>query len=48
MDFLLNSRLDRTESPHKLDNISPEKYGRSAYASLSYTPSKLAGNVLYK
>jgi hypothetical protein len=48
MDYLLNSRLDRSESPLKLDHLSPEKFGKSAYASLSYTPSKLASNVLFK
>ena len=48
MDQLLNSRLSRGESPTKLENLSPEKFGRGAYANLTYTPSKLADNVLFK
>ncbi len=48
MDHLLNSRLSRDQSPTKLENLSPEKFGKGAYASLTYTPSKLADNVLYK
>jgi hypothetical protein len=48
MENLLNSRLSRDESPTKLLNLSPEKFGKGAYASLTYTPSKLADNVLFK
>jgi hypothetical protein len=48
MDQLLNSRLSQDFSPTKLENLSPEKYGKSAYASLTFTPSKLADNVLFK
>lgn len=48
MDQLLNSRLSRDPSPTKLDNLSPEKYGKGAYASLTFTPSKLVDNILYK
>lgn len=48
MERLLDSRLSRDQSPTKLDNLSPEKFGKGAYASLTYTPSKLADNVLYK
>lgn len=48
MDHLLNSRLSREQSPSKLDNLSPEKYGKGAYANLTYTPSKLADNILFK
>ena len=48
MDRLLNSRLDRQESPTKLENLSPEKYGKGAYAALTYTPSKLVDNILYR
>lgn len=29
-------------------NLSPEKYGKGAYAELTFTPSKLADNVLYR
>lgn len=48
MDHLLNSRIEHPESPLHLDGLSPEKFGRGAYANLSYTPSKLAGNVLFR
>ena len=48
MENLLNSRLSKDASPSKLQNLSPEKYGKGAYADLTYTPSKLADNVLYK
>ena len=48
MEHLLNSRLSRDQSPAKLENLSPEKFGKSAYASLTYTPSKLADNVLFR
>jgi hypothetical protein len=48
MERLLNSRLDRQESPTKLQNLSPDKYGKGAFAALTYTPSKLADNVLYR
>lgn len=47
MDQLLYSRINNEEET-RLENLSPEKFGRSAYAKLSYTPSKLANNVLYK
>jgi hypothetical protein len=48
MDHLLESRLQGAESTLKLEGLSPDRFGRSAYAGLSYTPSKLAGNVLFK
>lgn len=48
MDQLLLSRLDKDEEVTRLDNLSPDKFGRGAFARLSYTPSKLANNVLYK
>ena len=48
MDQLLFSRINKPEETTQLDNLSPEKFGRSAYAKLNYTPSKLAGTVLYK
>jgi hypothetical protein len=48
MENLLNSRLSRDESPTKLENLSPEKFGKGAYAVLTYTPSKLADNVLFR
>lgn len=44
----MESRLQGAETAHKLEGLSPDRFGRSAYASLSYTPSKLAGNVLFK
>lgn len=48
MDNLLNSRLSRDASPSKLENLSPEKYGKAAFASMTFTPSKLVDNVLFK
>lgn len=48
MDNLLQSRLHGAEAAQRLEGLSPERFGRGAYASLSYTPSKLAGNVLFK
>lgn len=36
------------ESPIKLSNLSPQKYGKGAFCDLTYTPSKLADNVLYR
>lgn len=47
MESLLASRKVQ-EEPSRLDNLSPEKYGKAAFSSLTYTPSKLADNVLYK
>jgi hypothetical protein len=48
MENLLNSRLSRDASPSKLENLSPNKFGKAAFASLTFTPSKLVDNVLYK
>ena len=48
MDSLLLSRIKKDKSPNKLQNLSPEKYGKAAWADLTYTPSKLADNVLYR
>jgi len=48
MDHLLNSRMSADHSPSKLENLSPEKYGKAAYATLTFTPSKLVDNVLYR
>ena len=48
MDKLLDSRRSRDEHPERLGSISPEKYGKSAYCDLTYTPSKLADNVLFR
>jgi hypothetical protein len=31
-----------------LVNLSPEKYGKGAFADLTFTPSKLADNILYR
>lgn len=47
MDQLLESRLNGASSV-KLEGLSPDRFGKGAYAGLSYTPSKLAGNVLFK
>jgi hypothetical protein len=35
-------------SPTKLYNLSPEKYGKTAFRELTYTPEKLSENFLYK
>ena len=35
-------------SPVKLKGLSPEKYGSVAFKNLSYTPSKLQDNFIYK
>ncbi len=48
MKDLLESKLIHDETPIKLENLSPEKHGKSAYCELTYTPSKLADNVIYK
>ena len=48
MEQLINSRLNQKEPSQPLQNLSPEKFGKGAYANLTYTPSKLANNVLYK
>ena len=48
MDKLLFGKKQKTEQQQKLGNISPEKYGKGAYADLTYTPSKLADNVLFR
>lgn len=48
MDSLLLSRIKKDVSPAKLTNLSPEKYGKAAWADLTYTPSKLAENVIYR
>lgn len=49
-NLLENSRRTNNynESPVKLSNISPNKYGKGAYCDLTYTPSKLADNILYR
>lgn len=49
-NLLENSRRTNNyhESPVKLSKISPEKYGKGAYCDLTYTPSKLADNILYR
>jgi len=48
MDSLLISRMRKDASPARLNNLSPEKYGKAAWAELTYTPSKLADNVIYR
>ena len=48
MENLLVSRIKMDVSPAKLQNLSPDKYGRAAWADLTYTPSKLADNVMYR
>ena len=45
--MLTSMREDR--SPIRLKNLSPEKYGKAAYDdNRTYTPSKLADNILYR
>ena len=48
MEKLLIRRKDKTESPEKLDQLEPEKYGKGAYCDLTYTPSKLADHILFR
>lgn len=48
MDKLLSSRTRHDEEPISVGNLSPEKYGRSAFCNLQYTPSRLVDNVLFK
>ena len=50
MHNLLESRRTALghESSVKLENLSPEKYGKAAYVELTYTPSKLADNLLFR
>ncbi|CAM6001298.1 unnamed protein product [Sphagnum balticum] len=47
MERLLVSRRG-TDETERLENLSPEKYGKGAYCELTYTPSKLADNVLFR
>ena len=42
------SRKLEEETTEKLENLSPAKYGKAAYVNLTYTPSKLKENVLYR
>lgn len=42
------SPFDKGLSPSKIIGLSPEKYGKAACADLTYTPSKLYDNVLYR
>lgn len=48
MDSLLGSRMNKDATPTKLENLSPEKYGKAAWAELTYTPSKLADNIIFR
>ena len=48
MEKLLMSRKQKEENTQRLLNLSPEKYGKGAYAELTFTPSKLADNVLFR
>ena len=50
MQNLLNSPSNKLEeeTAEKLENLSPAKYGKAAYVNLTYTPSKLKENVLYR
>lgn len=47
MEKLLESRRQK-EHTQKVEGLSPEKYGKGAYCELTYTPSKLADNVLFR
>ena len=42
------SRMKKDLFPTKLHNLSPDKYGKAAWADLTYTPCKLADNVMYR
>lgn len=50
MDSLLEScRTKKGEEEQvKMTNLSPDKYGKAAFVDLTYTPSKLADNLLYR
>ena len=48
MDRLLTSRKHKEEHLERIEKLSPEKYGKGAYYELTYTPSKLADNILYR
>lgn len=48
MDSLIMSRMKKDATPTKLHNLSPDKYGKAAWADLSYTPAKLADNILFR
>lgn len=43
-----NTKEPASSSPTRLYNLSPEKYGKTAFRELSYTPEKLNENFLYK
>ena len=47
-DSLIMSRMRKDVSPAHLKNLSPDKYGKAAFAELSYTPAKLVENVMYR
>jgi len=48
MDSLIRSRIRKDVSPARLTNLSPDKYGKAAWADMTYTPSKLADNVIFR
>jgi len=48
MDSLIRSRMRKDVSPARLTNLSPDKYGKAAWADMTYTPSKLADNVIFR
>lgn len=48
MDSLMRSRMRKDATPAKLSNLSPDKYGKAAWADLTYTPSKLAENAIFR
>lgn len=39
---------NQNESPIKLSHLSPQKFGKGAFCDLTYTPSKLADNFLFR
>lgn len=47
MEQLLQSRMRKDVSPSRL-TLSPDKYGKAAWAELTYTPAKLADNPLFR
>jgi hypothetical protein len=42
------SRKQKVEVTERLTNLSPDKYGKGAFCELTFTPSKLADNVLFR
>ena len=45
---LFTAQKDTASSKQQVGTISPEKYGKAAFEGLTFTPSKLSENVLYR